>query len=324
MRYLLFISLSACTPSQIDGNQVGAMPNPRPTESHEVTDVHLVPAQATGDLLLVLDGSWTMVEERAKVAQAVPALLNALGPWRVDWRVGVISSDMSDPAAAGHLQQFEGRFNGERWLDSETYDAEGALSTMIADVPVRASEQRGLDAASAALEDVSGFNAGFRRAYATLDLLFISDEDDHSVASVPEWTNWFDGLDAPPNGRHVHAWVGGDPICPSAEAPGAVYTELAHIFDGHHAPICSGDFEDAATAIGHVVSGRLRAFPLSSIPAADTLTVHAYDPFGTMLFGFDERDWHFDPVTNAVLFEYYLPEPGTEVHLTYRMLEPAP
>lgn len=133
------------------------------------------------DLLFVVQDSCCVYEE---VAAVVVGLVGPQGAFDqlldagVDVRLGVITTDTQNPEREGRLIEVGGR----RFVDLSEAGAREHFAAMM-DVGMNGSpDERGLRALSLALQEPlrSGWNAGFRRDEAGLQVVVISDEDDQS------------------------------------------------------------------------------------------------------------------------------------------------
>jgi hypothetical protein len=159
------------------------------------------------------------------------------------------------------------------------------------------------------------------REEASLAILVVSDEDDLSPLSVPNYLRafaefkgdralrepgWFTlsavvGTTLPPNEEQ--------PACVSENGEGwygARYLDAANQTGGLTASICEDDFAPIVAELGLTLSGLEAVFALSRTPAIDSLTVRLYaDESEASLLSELEKDvdYSYDPVDNVVRFD---------------------
>lgn len=260
------------------------------------------------DVLFVVDNSPSMEEEQARLRDSFAVFAEVLSTSLADFRVGVVSTDVAE---AGALR---GQF------DRETPELETAFA-QAAQVGISGDrEEQGLENAWLAV------NAGdFARDEARLNLVVLSDEDDHSPASVAVYMQQFQ--------RHVgaegfvlHAIVGDEPLgCVSqgsAADAGVRYIESAESTGGYRDSICLGDYGEILERIGLQVAGLGDTFILGELPQADTLEVRV----DTVLIPGREQDgWTYERDENAVRFHgRSVPRAGMTVQIRYQALLGAP
>ena len=111
------------------------------------TDVFEQEIRKTDDILLVVDNSCSMIDEQIKLAANFDSFIEQFLTAEVNYQIGVVTTDMSDPA-------HQGRLVGETKLITADMDVDVARETFIENVKVCATGsgfERGLAAAKAAL-----------------------------------------------------------------------------------------------------------------------------------------------------------------------------
>jgi hypothetical protein len=160
------------------------------------TDVFVQEIRRAVDVLLVVDNSCSMIDEQIKLGSNFAAFIDEFVNAQVDYQIGVTTTDMVDPEHRGRLQ-------GDTKLITAEMGFDEASSLFAENVHVCATGsglEKGLDAARAALTEpvISNENAGFLRPNAALAIVFVSDEDDLSIAPVGEYLDFFFGLKGDP------------------------------------------------------------------------------------------------------------------------------
>lgn len=223
------------------------------------------------DLLLVVDATGSMAEEQAGLAAGAAGLVDALDALDLAWQIGVTSAD---PAVAGALL-------GRPWIvtasaaDPGQALADALLAAGTASPPPAA----GLDAATLALLDADGLNAGFRRDAAALHVVFVADGDDESgdVLGDDPVASFLAVLDeeATRTGRAaVASAVVGDVPDGCAGVGGRAlagvrYAEVAEAAGGEVVSICSANLPAVVEALGSVGVEWTTVFPLQADPEGD-------------------------------------------------------
>jgi hypothetical protein len=176
------------------GLVLAACPSPPELIRRTQTDVFVQEIRKTVDILLVVDNSGSMIDEQIKLAANFDSFIEQFLEAEVDYQIGVVTTDMSDPTQSGRLM-------GETKLISSDMGVDLARETFQDNVRVCATGsgfERGLAAAEAALSEdflaAGGPNEGLMRDDAALSIVFVSDEDDDSSRPVGHYLEVFKGL----------------------------------------------------------------------------------------------------------------------------------
>lgn len=264
------------------------------------------------DLMFVVQDTAGSEDAREQAAESLPNLVDYFLGAGIDYHIGMISADTSDPATAGLLIELAGL----RWIDADTPDPIASLMGMMTEGSGSVSAPR--DAVYAALDALPG-NEGFRRSDAALEIVVLSDGEDTSALGAGDLSSWLAG------------------ITPDGEAPwdclltgtGVACAETTALLGG-----TTGDAADSSVygAIGLSSSGLSQRFALSALPDPDTLDLQVEVPEGATLaferaeIGADgeiltEGDWLYEAETNEVRFLEFVPSHGSTIVVSY---EPAP
>ncbi len=261
------------------------------------------------DMLFVIDDSQSMAEEQALLSANFEAFVEVVEGTRADFRAGVITTDVEADTA--------GMLRGEL-IGPETEDMGAAFLEQL-DVGYYGSrDEQGFEAVSLALD---GRNLDFIRPGARLNLVFVSDEDDHSPGGLDDYiAAW---RTASGSGELVaHALVGNMPAgCASgvtAADPGERYLEVAIMTDGYRDSICSDDYVEILQKIGLDLSNLEDTFFLEALPQPGSLEVFVEDA------AIPERElngWTYDGARNAIVFDgWAVPRPAMAVTVFYEIL----
>lgn len=286
-----------------------------------VTDDFVQHDPEKADVLLVMDNSATMREEAPAVIDGVGALVAGAISRGIDFHIAVTTTgivpptDPSLPACPGGANGAEaGRFfpvdnSNPRILTPATPNAAQELAENL-EVGFCHQEEDGMQAMRLALSEPlrSGANAGFLRDEASLAVVFISEDDDHSGFPVNDFLAFLEDLKGR-GGARVHALV--DPgTCSTSSGPGVRYMALADATGGVTASICAGG---TAGFFGNVAATSFAPrtqFALSQEPDAGGITVTVNG------MPAEAGSWTYLPGPNAVQFSNP-PAPGSRIQVSY-------
>jgi hypothetical protein len=303
----------------------------------QTVDVFVQPESLAVDVLFVIDNSGSMEEEQALLAESFEDFIAGAASSQNDYHVGLVTTDLGDD---GELQ------GTPRFVTPET------VSAFASNVEVGTNgsgDERGLEAAKLALSPPNttetatacggsgcsqglgcygglcgGANSGFLRATAGLELIFLSDEEDHSEATTTSYLNFFWGLKggAAKGLFHAHALVGPPAGCTSINGSaenGARYRTLATATNGVIGDICSASFSSAMKAIAAIAFGPGARFPLSQAPMEGSISVKV-DGAGCLPQSAAGTNWTYSAADQSVTFDpsgKCLPKPGAQVVISY-------
>jgi hypothetical protein len=253
------------------------------------------------DVLWVVDNSGTMAESQAALGAAFPSLLAELSAFSIDWQLGIVSTDMSDPDHRGRLvamaEDGSDGSDGSVFMHSGFPDAASRFALRVRLGDEGSPVERGLEASWAALSSplATHNNEGFLRSDARLALIYASDDQDCShegglvaesseacaadpdaLVGVSEYLVRYEGLKDEPLDVSVHALVETGTTSEfegcGGSNPGTRIMAAARGTGGLVAPLC-GDLSATFTELGKQLVGRRTAFPLSRRPDPDSLSV---------------------------------------------------
>lgn len=282
------------------------------------------------DVLWIVDNSGSMSAAVGQVKSNFQSFMTEFSKMDLDYQLGVVTTDMDNPAQAGRLQGPE----GITYVTPDTPDAENVFAAMIDQGIMGSGDEKGLLAAKSALTDplLSGHNAGFLREDAALAVIVVTDEDDSSPISAPDFTSWLLGLKADssrvsfsgitgPDPLGCSEWVGVDLITAVA---GTKYNQVASLTGGIQQSICSSTFDDTLQYLSLTAVGMLYRFPLAEEPSnigkmfvfVDGVEVDYYD-------GSD--GWTYDPSDNHLVFHgESIPPPESDISVSYPVASECP
>ena len=268
--------------------------------------------QADMDLLWVLDDSDTLWEERQQLANTTDAFIGFLTLAEIPFRLGVVTTDME--VGGGALV-------GGEVLTHDSTDVSAAFAALVAvdDDYSGNRDERGLETSVIGAEP-NGLNPTFGRDDADLEIVYFTDEDDHSGLTASD--AMADLADARPGRRiGITAIVGDLPggcITPDAAAdPGLKYAEMVELAQdaGLRESICSTDYETMLARVALKALGLVDTYYLSAIPHPGTIEVMVD---GALLYERQPHGWRYDPGDNTIVFDgYAMPPPGAYIEVAY-------
>ena len=206
------------------------------------------------DVLFVVDSSTSMSSRQEFLSQQMPTFIEALNKTGLDYQLGVTTMDMRSDGAAGRLIS---QASSPAILRSSTPQLVPLLMGRIRAGENGSPVERGLEAMLRALtlSAPEGPNAGFLRAEALLNVIFLTDEEDQSDSSV-DYIAELNAIKPPLANTGERSWIvhflgvrPDDSRCRTAEwnfsSPGVRYIQLAEVSDGAADSICDGNFERA-------------------------------------------------------------------------------
>jgi hypothetical protein len=266
------------------------------------------PSRETGvDILWVVDDSATMLEEQDLLVGSADAFISFVSNSGIDFHLGVVSTDMDVDG---------GLIRGEV-LGPDSVGIVNSFNDAIVGAFTGSRDERGLDAASIAADPV--FSVEFARKKADLEVVFFSDEDDHSTVSVDAFlADLADQRDRDAEVK-VHAVVGDPPQgCVSASAAadaGTRYLDSQLATQGRRESICTDDYGAMLARVALDVVGLETSFKLTKVPDVETMQVRVND----VIVHSRRRDgWFYNPGDNTLRFDGYgVPPAGATIQATF-------
>ncbi|GMV43488.1 MAG: hypothetical protein AMXMBFR64_52040 [Myxococcales bacterium] len=313
------------------------------TYESEWTDVFTQLSGKQVDVLFVVDNSGSMGDEQKNLSDNFGSFIQEAKTWNTDFHLGVITTDAQGKDHAGKLQ------GNPRIITPATADTfkqtvkvgtngngteqglEAAHLALSLPLAYTSNKSCGADADCTAPSTCvqglcGGWNGGFLRSDATLEVVFVSDEEDQSPAPLTFYIDFLKSIKGFANESlmHAHAIVGpepkgcgGDPNDANAGADaGKRYIEVANQTGGKVGSICDKSFSAVLSGIGSVAFGLKQQFFLTA--KADPPTVKVWVSGVACNSG-----WKFDPPSNSVIFDLNgacMPQEGEEVKIYYKML----
>lgn len=252
------------------------------------------PTSANGvDILWVIDMSGSMHDNEEKLLAGIEAMMKSLPV--SGWRLNMISNS---PNVVVQDQQFP-LVPGDTFQDAKD----------MYDNVIQGNLEMGFDS----LEEYMFSNPyapTWMRYDAALLVVFVSDEEDQSNMTVPEFVTWY------ANARqnvYLASIVNVDPadsLCPQGNAVFVGYNsmEATRYFNGVIVDICSDDWSPGVTDASYQIEP-YESYELSHTPSDR-------DSIRVFIDGVPNNDWHFVKTENVVYFDV-IPDPGTLVEMVY-------
>ena len=272
------------------------------------------------DVVWIVDNSGSMSDIVKHLGDSFSAFIDAFSRTGLDYQIGVITTDMDDASQSGQLQGTPSIISS-----SSTSDPVGAFVSATNLGSSGSGDERGLDAAMAALTDplLTGTNAGLVRDDAALAVVVISDEDDGSSVGVSDFVSWLDGYKGDPALTTFSAIVGDRgtgcqrfsfPIVTASPSPR--YIDSVEATDGVFKSICDLDFKEILEHVAYTSSGLAYSFPLSRTPISIGEMVVEVDGVEVRYNGLE--GWTYDTGTNAIEFHGdSVPVAGSVIDVRY-------
>jgi hypothetical protein len=305
-------------------NAVQGEPNPADIETPINEDRVVQVTTPLVDVLWAIDNSCSMEDEQESLAYNFPFFMDFFVGSGLDYHVGVISTDMDDPSQSGYLRQ-AGEY---KFIDEETLDPNEVFRRMATLGIGGSGDERGREAVYNAVElkKESTTNKGFLRKKASLHVVLISDENDHSTSNPigrGEFAEYLLDLKGDPELVTFSSIVNQEGCCGggafSDEEPGSDYMWITDQVGGIKWDIRSSDWAEVLEALGVQASGLKREFFLSELPVEGTIRV--WVDYEGIVYTFEEFiDWEYNAARNSVVFYEYVPEALAEVYIEYDVL----
>ena len=319
---LISLLLACSTPTPVDtanptDTDVPTVPTDTAVPTVEPIVVEFDTYHPPMDVLFVVDNSCSMAEEQIQLASNAVQMFDVLATTTLDYHIGVVSTDINTSATMGRLHAVD----NERFITPQTVDATIVFDRMVNVGTNGSYDEKGRGAAYTAIEVVpdSPENEGFFRPEASLDLVFLSDEEDQSGATpvaLSEFRTWMSTLKGDPGDVVAHAIVGiPGQSCAASDTPGTMYLNYANLTGGSVTNLCGEDWTPGLRALVENRMARARV-TLAEVPS-EVLEVsfeHAGEPsvaLGPIDYSIDGATLWFDrgvvPETDDIIRVVYLP-----------------
>lgn len=238
------------------------------------------------DILFVVDNSLSMEDEQSHMSERFPLFIKNLK--QINWRVGVITTDVDDPDqsyADGKLQSVG---NGSKYLDSKVpeADAERLFAKTIHRKESGSPYEQGIYATYRFLEREASAVAPFMRADASLNIVFLADADETPYSSLltgesvvkkrnkPDELLKYLKANWPMKNFQFHSIVvnEGDKACLAQsdnESYGLAYEYLSGKTNGVKGSVCAADYGNQLLFLSEKIKDLVKTMTLDCAPVYD-------------------------------------------------------
>ncbi len=163
-----------------------------------------------------------------------------------------------------------------------------------------------------------GWNKGFLRDNAQLEVIVLSDEEDQSPGAVATYIDFLKNIKGFYNVNmfHFHSIVGANPpTCEESDA-GKRYIETSQETNGVIGDICDTNYYQTMSDIGEVTFGLKVQFFLTRLAEPSSVKVWVQGQACA-------KGWTYDGLSNSVIFDENgpcMPQPGDEIKIYYKTL----
>ena len=257
------------------------------------------------DVLWVVDNSCSMSDDLQTVSQNFEAFIQVFIDLGLDYQMGVITTDMDNPAYSGQLVG--------PYITPATPDP---VATFVDQIDLGAdgsADEVGFEAIQAALTDplLSSTNAGFLREDAALAAIVVSDEDNSSFQSASSFVGWYQGLKSDPGLTTFSA------ICENLFISCTKYASAADATGGITGDIADqADYPAVLEQISLTSAGLTVSFDLANEPSDLGRTIVEVE--GVSVPNSIQDGWSYDVTDRAIVFHGdAVPAPGEAGVITY-------
>jgi len=312
---------SSCSEYDLSGDpEIRGEPNPPnlvvPPKEDRIVQV----TTPMVDVLWTIDNSCSMADEQSALTQNFLTFMNFFLGSGLDYHVGVISTDDDDAAHQGRLQEVA----LARWIDDETQDPISVFAGMASLGTSGHSDESGRATTYRAIElKKDTYNDGFIREEAGLHIIVISDEQDSSSndpISKGEFISYLNTL-KPTEEMVTFSSIVQPPNCGfcGGGSAGTHYIDVTNSVGGILWDINEPDWSTVLEQLGVQAAGLKREFFLSELPVIDTIEVWIEENGAVFQF-LEGDDWTYNVNRNSVVFNEYIPDPLSEIYITYDKL----
>ena len=276
---------------------------------HWNTQTHVQEEISLLDVLFVVDNSGSMNIFQQELGNQMNAFMNVFDASGADYHLAVITTD-------------EARFkqhDGYSWIDQTYPDPVDWMQSVISSIGIRGSGmEKGIEMAKYALEGDASPGKNYNREDATMVIIYVSDEPDHSQGGHSSYISFFDNFKLSPNLMRQFAVIGDYPT--GCNFPylnrnrniefGSGYYDMTQRYNGDWYSICAADWGQQMQSLASTVTTR-RIFNLEeNDPVENTIVV--------TVNGQTTSEWSYDASMNAVIFnETHIPEPNQTIEIEY-------
>jgi len=337
MKNFIFVAVlvAACSEYFISDPdyKVPGVPNPPEIDIPPQIDEITQSVKGKVDVLWVIDNSCSMREEQSTLITNFPHFISYFIDSGLDWHIGVTSTDMNpgeEPGTDGILN----KIGGIRFIDEFTLNPIAVFQDLASLGVWGSGTERGLGAAFSAISvhDDCEHNKDFYRKDASLSIIVISDEQDHTQEPIlPEFIDWLANLKQKPEDVTFSSIVclrdfslNGIPcsINPSiAPSVGSKYMSVTNAIGGVLWDIREDDWSQVLDQLGLQAAGLRTEFFLRDLPVPYTIDVSVNTEDNYVYTFVIDQDFTYDPIRNSITFLSYVPPQKATIYIKYVRLD---
>ncbi len=269
----------------VAGNPPGAPPTNTQPQYIKVEKTITLAEVLNADVLFVVDNSVSMEDEQSNMSARFPLFITNLK--QINWRVGVITTDVDHPDYSYSDGQLQEVTNGKYYLDSQTTDAENLFSRVIHRTESGSPYEQGIYATYRFLERQKASKAPFMRSDASLNVVFLTDADETPYEGTnglpfvqkrnkPDELVKYLKANWPMKKFQFHSIVvgEGDSDCLAQsenESYGITYETLSKSTDGVRGSVCAKDYGSQLLFLGEKIKELVKSLTLDCAPVYDSV-----------------------------------------------------
>jgi len=261
------------------------------------------------DVLFVVDNSGSMNIFQQELSSQMNSFMNVFESTGSDYHLAVITTDEA------RFRQYD----GYSWIDSTHPSPVLWVQNVISSIGIRGSGmEKGIEMAKYALEGDAAPGNHYYRENATMVIIYVSDEPDHSQGGWISYTNFFDSFKLSIDLMRQFAVIGDYPggcnfpyISSNRNIQfGAGYYDMTQRYNGAWYSICAADWGQQMQNLANTVTTQISFAIDENDPIESTISVTVN---GQLTY-----EWVYEPSTNSVLFnERNIPDPGQTITIEY-------
>lgn len=309
-----------------------AIPNPPELGVDRKTDTIVQTKKQKVDVLWIIDNSCSMSEEQSSLVANFEHFINYFVDSDLDWHIGVTSTDLDfgiTPGTNGILNEI----NQIKFIDEDTPNPVDLFNQMAVMGTRGSGTEQGLGATFAAIAEHgdTDYNRGFYREDATLSVIVISDEDDHTVEPIfPEFVDWLYNLKPNVNDvsfssivclgeSHLNGmYCSENPLY--APSVGSKYISVTNTIGGTLWDIRQEDWAPMLDQLGLNATRMRTEFFLSEVPVEKTINVWVTLPDESVYELEYGIDFTYSQIRNSITLLTYVPPQFATVKIDYVLL----